>query len=121
MNSMLEHINPHETLLLGEKSVVKGTLRGKETALIQGKVNGEVKLKSLLIAKGGQVRGKIEADHLELWGEVEGNLKIGKAYFLKGSIIRGVVLAKSAGLVPGATLEGSLVFQVVEDEKKDET
>lgn len=121
MNSMLEHINPRETLLLGERSIVKGALKDKEAALIHGKVNGEVKCKSLLIAKSGQVRGKIEVDHLELWGEVDGNLKVGKAYFLKGSVTRGVVLARSAGLVPGATLEGSLVFQVVEDEKKDET
>ncbi|BER91457.1 polymer-forming cytoskeletal protein [Thermatribacter velox] len=119
MNSILERINPQEMLLLGEGSVVRGTLKNEEAALIHGTMDGEVSCGSLLIARGGQVKGRVEARYLELWGEIDANSRVGKAYFLRGSVMRGVVLAKSAGIVPGATLEGSLVFQAVEDERDE--
>jgi cytoskeletal protein CcmA (bactofilin family) len=106
-------------LLLGEGSVVRGTLKDEKVVLIHGTMDGEVSCGSLLVAKGGQVKGRVEARYLELWGEIDANSRVGKAYFLRGSVMRGVVLAKSAGIVPGATLEGSLVFQAVEDERDE--
>jgi len=122
MNSMLERINPQEMLLLGEGSIVRGVLKDEKdekVVLIHGAMDGEVSCGSLLVAKGGQVKGRVEAGYLELWGAIDANSKVGKAYFLRGSVMRGVVLAKSAGIVPGAVLEGSLVFQAVEDERDE--
>jgi cytoskeletal protein CcmA (bactofilin family) len=60
--------------LIGAKTVVKGEVSGDEDVLVEGLVEGQVRIsRDLRVGSGGTVRAKVEAQSVVIAGEVVGD------------------------------------------------
>ena len=59
------------------RSVIKGTVSGKEDLRVDGRLEGDVDLPEnrLTVGAGGQIEGKIRAREIVIYGVVQGNLE----------------------------------------------
>jgi len=101
--------------IIGPSIVVKGELSGQEDVLIQGRVEGSVKLaqNNLTVGGGGFAKADIHAMVIIVEGEVEGDL-IGdeRVVIRRSGNIRGNILAPRVSLEDGATFKGSIDMDV---------
>ncbi len=96
--------------IIGESSKVIGNLEGKDGLRIDGVVEGEIKIESLVvIGKKGVVRGNITSTNLSVLGKVEGDINCTeKVELLSSAHIKGNISAARVELQDGAVLKGKV-------------
>ncbi|MGQ9473633.1 MAG: bactofilin family protein [Candidatus Caldatribacteriaceae bacterium] len=104
-----------EVAVIGNHAKVNGRLESQGLLIVEGEFVGSIHCSHLLVTKDGKVNGSIEVGELEVWGNVNGFLKVQKMVCRKTSRIEGCILVKSIALEPGTLLEGFLTFQRIED------
>ena len=103
------------TTLIGDGSFIEGTINSSSSARIEGSFKGTVKINSsLIIGNKGNVNGDIDAEHVVVYGVVEGTLKA-KVLELKnmGNII-GDVTVQSLSVEEGGVLNGKCTMKSLE-------
>lgn len=114
--------NVLEVAIVGEHAKVRGSFRSGGTLIVEGEFDGLIQCPHLVVMKGGEVSGFVEAEDVEVWGTVEGFAKAGKMVCRKTARVLGCVMVRSAALEPGMVLEGAIVFarsEGDEDERKE--
>ncbi|WP_018954011.1 bactofilin family protein [Thioalkalivibrio sulfidiphilus] len=109
-----------DAAVIGPSIHVEGTLRGEEDLIIQGRVNGTVKLQghSLTVGPHGQINADIYAHTVIVEGSVEGNLFGAERVVIKKSAnIRGNITSPKVSLEEGARFKGAIEMdaQAVEE------
>ncbi len=97
---------------IDSSSEFKGTLRCKETLRIDGRVKGEVMCeKTVLIGEGGKVHANVEADSVEIAGEVKGDITAHRKITLaRTANVIGNLATPGIVIEEGAKLEGRIVI-----------
>lgn len=103
-------------LIRGEKSIVPciisagtkiaGNILDGDVIHIDGRLEGDVCCKELVIGASGAVSGNIEAKSLELYGELKGTLKVDNLFIAGTAKFVGDSQYKTIAIEPGAVLEG---------------
>ena len=104
-------------LMRGEKNIVPciisagtkivGDIKDGDIIHIDGKLEGDVNCKELIIGPTGSVIGKITAKNLELFGELNGSLSVESLSIASTAKFIGDSVYKTIAIEPGAVLIGS--------------
>ncbi len=108
--------NPYNTGNYGGASVLgptlkfKGELTAQEDLLIRGQVEGSIKHSSnLKVGKEGKIKARVDAEYIEVHGEVEGDLTGSKSVVVKDSAnVSGNIYSPSVSLYEGAKFNGKI-------------
>lgn len=96
---------------IGGSVSIQGDLYGEEDLFIEGRIEGKITVKkgSVTIGEKGRVHADIEATHIQVAGEVEGNLTgREQVVLLETGRVHGNIKAKSVTLHNGAQFKGSI-------------
>jgi cytoskeletal protein CcmA (bactofilin family) len=94
---------------IGPSIVIKGEVSGNEDLLIQGQLDGSVKLgvNSVTVGDGGRVKADITGRIITIEGNVEGNLEAKEQIILRGTAtVQGDIKAPRVVLEDGASFRG---------------
>ncbi len=104
-------------LMRGEKNIVPciisagtkiiGNIIDGDIVHVDGKLEGDVCCKELIIGPTGSVNGKISAKSLELYGELNGSLVVENLSIASSAKFIGDSVYKTIAIEPGAILIGS--------------
>lgn len=100
-----------ERAIIGSSINVKGTLGGEEDLIIQGHVEGKIKLpnNSVTIGKNGHIQADIHGKVISIEGDVEGNLFASEKIVVRqNGVVRGNMDAPRINLEDGAKFKGSI-------------
>lgn len=103
-------------LLRGDKNVVpciisKGTkIQGDiidgDVIQIDGKIEGNISCRELIVGVGGQVVGDVQAHGVELYGDLNGSIKVENLFIAGSAKFVGNSVYKTIAIEPGAVLVG---------------
>ena len=101
--------NPKGSLFVGEGVIVKGTFEVPEMAVVAGLVEGELNTKEVLVDTKGIVNGRINAEVVEIRGEVTQGLHVTNHLNIRSSAkITGLTQYAEMSVEKGAKLSGEL-------------
>lgn len=110
-----------EQAVIGSSISIKGDLTGEEDLLIQGKVEGTIRLNqyNVTVGKNGTIKADIFAKGIQVDGEVEGNLN-GEDHVIirKTGHVSGHIRAPKVGLEEGCRFKGSIEMDCVAAKKE---
>lgn len=103
-------------LFRGEKNIVPciisggtkivGNILDGEIVHIDGKLEGDISCRELIVGVGGSINGKVEAKSLELYGELNGTIKVENLFIAGTAKFIGDSQYKTIAIEPGAVLVG---------------
>jgi cytoskeletal protein CcmA (bactofilin family) len=106
-----DRVQSHETTILGKSLVVKGEISGNEALVVDGRVEGPITLhgQRLTVRPNGFIHGDIEARHVILLGQVEGDIQASERVelFRSGSFTGNISTARIS-IEEGARFNGRL-------------
>lgn len=104
-------------LMRGEKSVVpciisfgtkvSGNIVEGDVIHIDGKLEGDVACNELIVGANGTVNGNVTAKSLELYGELNGKIKVENLFIAGTAKFIGDSVYKTIAIEPGAVLVGN--------------
>ena len=99
---------------IGKSVSIKGELTGDEDLTIEGRVEGQIKLRdhNLVIGPHGEIKGEISAKNLTVNGRVVGNISAGQLVEIKpsGSVV-GDIESSRISIADGGHFKGSVDLQ----------
>ena len=104
----------HGTSIVGKSLVVKGELSGNEALVVEGDVEGSITLhgQRLTVRPNGRIRGSIEARHVILHGQVEGDIQASdRVELFRTASLTGAICTSRISIEEGAFLKGKLEIQ----------
>jgi cytoskeletal protein CcmA (bactofilin family) len=72
-------------LILGEGAVLKGEVKQGRRVEVWGYVEGGVTASELVVQKGGKVFGNVKADTAEVYGTLQGDVRVQQLFSLKST------------------------------------
>ncbi|MFY7993537.1 MAG: bactofilin family protein [Bacteriovoracaceae bacterium] len=93
--------------VVGLESEVTGTLKLKGDTVFNGSINGELHLLEgkLVLERGSKITGKIFAQEIEVFGEINGDIFCsGKLSFRSSAKFEGDIQSQSLVIYPGAQI-----------------
>ncbi|MBM4386442.1 MAG: polymer-forming cytoskeletal protein [Deltaproteobacteria bacterium] len=99
---------------IGRNIVVEGEISGEEELTLEGTVRGKIAVKSaVVINKNGSVDAEIEAQKVDLYGSVKGNLTAREKVELKqGCRMTGNITSPRILISDGAVFKGKIDMEV---------
>ena len=103
---------PSSQTVIGPKARFHGEVSGEEDVLIQGHLEGNVKVeRKVTVAASGEVRGDLEARAVIVAGRVHGQIRAAeRAELLATAAVEGNVSAPKVVIAEGAQLQGSVAM-----------
>jgi len=103
--------------VIGQGSVIVGTLGGEDDYIILGRVEGNADLKGTLIVQdGGEWQGDMTADYIILCGKVIGDICArSKLEITNTAQVTGNISGQSIAIAEGAVFEGEIRMQMQQD------
>lgn len=85
MSKLPTPTNPDQINMIGEGTVIEGTLRSESDVRVSGRVIGNLDVQGkVIIAKEGSVNGELVAISADIAGDVHGQIHIKELCVLKG-------------------------------------
>ena len=103
--------SPRVSSMIGSSIVIKGDITGDENLIVEGRVEGQINLKSkeLTVGSSGKVSADIAANVIKVDGEVKGDISGNeKVVISKTGKVRGNIIAPRVTLEDGAKFKGSI-------------
>jgi len=103
--------------VIGQGSVIKGTLGGKDDYIILGRVEGNADIQGTLIVQdGGEWQGEMTADYIVLCGKVNGDICArARLEITNTAQVSGNISGQSIAIAEGAVFEGEIRMQMEQD------
>jgi cytoskeletal protein CcmA (bactofilin family) len=105
---------------IGPSISIKGDVVGDEDLLVEGKVDGEIRVKnhSVTVGRSGQVKADVYAKSIQVEGEVFGSLYGQEDVAIRQSgKVQGNIVAPRVTLEDGSTFRGSIDMRSPEQAK----
>jgi cytoskeletal protein CcmA (bactofilin family) len=99
--------------VVGPRARIVGDLSGEENVLVQGRVEGSIRVAGgeIAVGPGGEVEGEIRARTVVIGGKVRGEIVAEeKAELLASAFVQGKVQAPRIVIAEGAQLEGNVAM-----------
>jgi cytoskeletal protein CcmA (bactofilin family) len=95
--------------VIGPKTVLKGDITGDENVLVQGTVEGTIRIgRDLRVGPGGTVRATVSAQSIVVAGEIVGDCQAAKRVELEATgRLTGNIRAPRVIIVEGASFKGN--------------
>lgn len=106
--------------IISEDLKIVGDLHSAGEIQIDGRVDGDIRTKALLIGESAVVKGEIVADSVIVHGTVNGQIKATSVKLAKTSRVSGDILHEDLAIEKGAFLEGHCKRMSAE-QKRDST
>src|SRR6266699_3654143 len=101
--------------VIGPKTTIKGEITGDEDVLVEGTVEGQIR-----IGPGGTVKAKVEAQSVVVSGELLGDCHASHRVEIQATgRLTGNIGAPRVVIAEGATFKGNSDMSVRRDERKD--
>ena len=96
--------------LIGKTLYIKGKLSSDEEVIIEGKVEGTIKTKNLVIVgKTGLVNADVDAREIIIKGRLNGNVKVShKVEIVPEGVLNGNIISKKVILAEGSIFKGNI-------------
>lgn len=110
-----------ERATIGASICLKGDLTGEEDLVVQGRVEGTIRLSqnNVTVGSHGQVKADVRARIISVEGQVEGNLYgEEKIVIRKSGRVKGNLVAPRVSLEEGSTFKGSIEMEATKPEVK---
>jgi len=104
-------VNSGRSALIGPGIHINGEISGDENLVIEGKVDGKIRLDShqVEVGQSGRVNADITAKVIKIAGEVRGDITgTEKVIILRSGNVRGNIVAPRMTLEDGAIFKGSI-------------
>jgi len=107
--------------VIGAKTTIKGDVLGDEDVLVEGTVEGHIRIsRDLRVGPGGTVRATIEAQSVVVSGEVVGDCRASHRVELQATgRLTGNISAPRVVIAEGATFKGNSDMSGRKDDRKD--
>jgi cytoskeletal protein CcmA (bactofilin family) len=107
--------------VIGPKTTIKGEITGDEDVLVEGTVEGQIRInRDLRIGPGGTVKAKVEAQSVVVSGELLGDCHASHRVEIQATgRLTGNIGAPRVVIAEGATFKGNSDMSVRRDERKD--
>jgi cytoskeletal protein CcmA (bactofilin family) len=92
--------------IVGPDMSIRGDLRSDGDLHIEGTVQGDIRVKHLVVGKDAVVRGDVEAATVRVSGSVAGSLRAREVVLTATAKMQGDVYHEVLSIEPGALLEG---------------
>jgi cytoskeletal protein CcmA (bactofilin family) len=113
---------PRATLcVIGPKTAIKGEITGDEDVLVEGTVEGQIRInRDLRIGPGGTVKATVQAQSVVVSGELIGDCHASHRVEIQATgRLTGNIGAPRVVIAEGATFRGNSDMSVRRDERKD--
>lgn len=98
--------------LIGENCTIQGHIDSRDSIRIDGRVVGNIcGGGTVILSEKGSVKGNIEAEHLLVYGKVEGDLAVGNLDLKSTAHIVGNIETRALHIETGAVYQGSISMQ----------
>ncbi len=106
--------------LISSDLEIIGDLRCAGDIQVDGKVEGNIKSKTVTIGEGAMVKGSIAADRATLLGSVNGEIKADQIIIAKTAKVVGDIIHRTLSVEAGAILDGHCRrFDAVKETKRE--
>lgn len=95
-----------ESSVIGDAAVIVGDLTSEGEIEVQGTVEGNIRSRRVIVGAGGEVRGEIVAETVDIRGSVEGPVVAASVTVARTARIIGHITHRELTIEPGAYLEG---------------
>ena len=105
-----ENMNGEKTIINNTTSIV-GDITAKENFIINGTVNGNIKIRghNLLLGPKGRIDGNVDAQNVKILGHMTGDIKAtGKVEITKDAHYSGNITSKGITVENGANFNASV-------------
>lgn len=102
---------PRDIAVIGSTVTIKGDLTGHESLVIDGRVDGTVRMRNndLTIGQSGRVEGDVAANVVRIEGQVTGDITgVERVVITRAGRVRGNVVAPRVALEEGAKFKGRI-------------
>ncbi len=109
------------TCTIGPKTVIKGEISGDEDLVVEGVVEGQVRInRDLRVAQGGQVKANVAAQNLSVSGEIQGDCDATNRIEIQatGRLV-GNIRAPKIVIAEGAMFRGNSDMSGKREERKE--
>ena len=96
-----------DTSSISAGMTIVGKISGEGTVTIYGRVEGELRASTVLIAQGADVEGDIVADDVSVGGRVKGTIHANRVKLNGTAIVEGDIFHRSLSIEENARFEGS--------------
>src|SRR5262245_22573519 len=109
------------TCVIGAKTVIKGEISGDEDVLVEGTIEGQVRIaRDLRVGPGGVVRATVEAQSVVISGEMVGDCSaVSRVEIQATGRLTGNIRAPKVIIAEGALFKGNSDMSGRRDERKD--
>jgi cytoskeletal protein CcmA (bactofilin family) len=109
------------TCVIGAKTTVKGEIIGDEDVLVEGNVEGQIRVtRDLRVAPGGVVKATVEAQSLIVSGEIVGDCQATTRVEIQATgRLTGNIRAPKIVIAEGAMFRGNSDMSGRKEERKD--
>jgi cytoskeletal protein CcmA (bactofilin family) len=123
-NNEKNNITPNLFNTLTAGTIVKGDISTQNDIRIDGTLEGTLETKGkLVIGQTGAIKGEVICQNADIFGEMQGNIKVGELLSLKsGAKFTGEIVTGKLSIEPGAMFTGNCnMGAVVKDLKIGES
>ena len=113
-SSSLKRTN-HTPSIIAEDMRLTGSLTSQGEVQLDGRIEGDLRVKHLVIGLTGMIEGMIEADSVVVKGKIIGSLIANKVMIESSAEVNGDVFHDTLSIEAGAMIEGSLKHRHEED------
>ena len=92
--------------LIGANLEIVGDLRSAGDIQVDGKVEGNIKSKTVTVGEAAMVEGSISADRATLLGGIDGEIEADQIIIAKTAKVAGDIIYRSLSVEAGAILDG---------------
>lgn len=107
--------------VIGAKTTIKGEITGDEDVLVEGTVEGQIRIsRDLRVGPGGTVKASVEAQSVVLSGELLGDCRASHRVEIQATgRLTGNISAPRVVIAEGATFKGNSDMSGRRDERKE--
>jgi len=111
------------TCVIGAKTVLKGEISGDEDVIIEGSVEGQIRIaKDVHVATGGVVKATVTAHSIVVSGELTGDCQASHKVEIQATgRMTGNIRAPKIVIAEGALFKGNSDMSARKEERKDQT
>ena len=103
---------PGQINMIGEGTVLEGTLRAKGDVRVSGRIEGKLEVAGkAIVAQEGSIDGELVAESADIAGAVDGQVKVSERVVLKNTArVEGDILAGRLVVEEGAVFAGKCLM-----------
>lgn len=94
--------------IIGQDMTIVGDLSFKSKIQVDGRLQGNLSGTCLVLSESGRIVGDVATDSLICYGQIDGNLTVGKLFLKKTGVINGRVETSDLSVESGGRLNGEI-------------